>query len=296
MFEGQAPRFVSAAEITRNFGMWQDRAGQGPLVVTHHGRPRCVLLSAESYRAIAEGGALDEVGGEAARHGITYALLAERIDAGLVELDADLTITRANGVAGLLLRRAAEHLVGRAIAEAAPTLGTGFPGARIGRAARDGEEARFDCLMDDGTGVSVHVFPWPGGAALLLRRAGAAEAAERAMAEAGARDAALAAHGGLGQMRLTVRGTIAEVDYAFAALAGFERARLTGVRAADLMALSARVALADAIERVLSGGGPEALDTRLLVNGGDERAVRVGIAPVPDGLAVGGAAIAVTPV
>jgi prevent-host-death family protein len=296
MLEGQTPRFVSAAEITRNFGMWQDRAGQGPLVVTHHGRPRCVLLSAESYRAIAESGALDEDGGETARHGVGYALLAERIEAGLVELDVDLTITRANSVAGLLLHRAAEHLVGRALAEVAPTFGTGFPGARLRRAAREGEEARFDCPMEDGSAVSAHVFPWPGGAALLLRRAGADEAAERAVAEASARDAALAAHGGVGMVQLTVRGTIAEADTAFATLAGFDRKRLKGVRAIDLMALSARVALADAIERVLSGGGSEAIDTRLLVNGGDERPVRVALAPMPSGLAVGGAAMAVTAV
>jgi prevent-host-death family protein len=295
MLEGQAPRFVSAAEITRNFGMWQDRAGQGPLVVTHHGRPRCVLLSAESYRAIAESGALDEEGGETSRHGIAYALLAERIDAGLVEVDAGLAITRANGVAGLLLHRSAEQLVGRALAEVAPTLGTGFPGARLRRAARDGEEARFDCPMSDGAGLSVHAFPWPGGAALLLRRAGTGEAAERAMAEAGARDAALATHGGVGTARLTVRGTIAEADPAFAAMAGFDAKRLTGVRVIDVGALSARGALADTIERVLSGGGPEAVATRLLVNGGDERAVRIAIAPVPDGLAVGGAAMVVTP-
>lgn len=294
MIEGQAPRFVSAAEITRNFGMWQDRAGQGPLVVTHHGRPRCVLISAESYQAIAEASGLGAAGEERARDAIEHALLAERVGAGLVELDRTLAIRGANALGAMMLGLPAGALVGRALAEIAPTLATGLAGARLKRAARDGEEARFECPMPDAGAVSVHAFPWPEGVALLLRRSGLDEQGARIEAEAGALDAALAAHGGVALVRLTVRGTIAGADRAFAALSGFEAERLRGVRAVDLMALGARAELGGVIERVLSGSGPQAIDCRLLVNGGDERAVRIALAPVPEGMAVAGAAMVVT--
>lgn len=293
MLEGQAPRFVSAAEITRNFGMWQDRAGQGPLVVTHHGRPRCVLLSAESYRAITEEGDDGARRGDGARDAIEHALLAERLEAGLIELDGSLGITRANSMAALLLGRPADMLAGRALADVAPTLASGLPAARLRRTVRDGEEARFDCPVADGTALSVHAFPWPAGAALLLRRIGAGEE-EDARAGGLALDDALVAHGGVGVVSLTVRGTIARASDAFAALSGFAPVRLVGVRATDLMALAARATLADAVERVLTGCGVQAIDSRLLVNGGDERPVRIALAPIASGLAIGGAAMVVT--
>ena len=49
---------VSSAELTRNFAYWQDRAMHGPVTITYHGRPRYVLLAAESWdaeRSISDG-------------------------------------------------------------------------------------------------------------------------------------------------------------------------------------------------------------------------------------------------
>ena len=48
------PSVVTAGEISRNFGQWQDRALGGPVIVTHHGRPRVVLVSADYYSASKE--------------------------------------------------------------------------------------------------------------------------------------------------------------------------------------------------------------------------------------------------
>ena len=43
---------TTAADLNRNFGLWQDRAMSEPILVTHHGRPRSVLVSAEDYRRL----------------------------------------------------------------------------------------------------------------------------------------------------------------------------------------------------------------------------------------------------
>lgn len=37
------PTTVSAADVIRNFGLWQERALAGPITITHHGRARTVL-------------------------------------------------------------------------------------------------------------------------------------------------------------------------------------------------------------------------------------------------------------
>lgn len=57
--------YATAAEVSRNFGRWQDHALAGPVVVTHHGRPRVVVVSAQHYDAMtgADGAAVDGVAG-----------------------------------------------------------------------------------------------------------------------------------------------------------------------------------------------------------------------------------------
>lgn len=48
---------VAAAEVIRNFGFWQQQALQKPLVVTHHGRARVMLISTEHFEALTTGDA-----------------------------------------------------------------------------------------------------------------------------------------------------------------------------------------------------------------------------------------------
>jgi prevent-host-death family protein len=43
---------VTSAELQRKLGEIQDRALREPVTVTHHGRPRLVILSAEEYRRL----------------------------------------------------------------------------------------------------------------------------------------------------------------------------------------------------------------------------------------------------
>src|SRR5882757_3896933 len=118
MTEGQAPRYVTAAEITRNFGMWQDRANQAPVVVTHHGRTRCVLLSADAYEAMSShSGRAMEPGEQAA---IEHTLLVERIDEGFLTLDPVLNLRQVNTLAVMMLGRSREMLEGLSLADVIP--------------------------------------------------------------------------------------------------------------------------------------------------------------------------------
>jgi PAS domain-containing protein len=294
MKENSAPRFVSAAEITRNFGLWQDRAAQGPLLVTHHGRPRCVLLTVEDYQAMA--GTPSPMGDMQARHEIEHGLLTERIEGGFVTLDPQGLVGEVSTLGALLLGKPEAQLAGRPIAEAAVGFGTGLAAAGLRRVTRTGEEAQFDLQADGAAGhwLRVRAFPWPDGMALILRSIDDEAENDRVGAEAAALARARASHGGIAVARLTVRATIAVAEPGFASLAGFATERLTGVRLIDLLALSARPAAGAAIERVLGGGGVESFDSRLLVNSGTERPVRIAIAALAEGFAVSGAMLTMT--
>jgi prevent-host-death family protein len=43
------PSTVSAAEMSKNFGAYQDAAVREPVVITKNGRPRTVLMAYEDY-------------------------------------------------------------------------------------------------------------------------------------------------------------------------------------------------------------------------------------------------------
>lgn len=289
MLERQAPRFVSAAEITRNFGMWQDRTAQGPLIVTHHGRPRCVLLSAAAWQAIATADPVSD--GE--RSLIEHGLLAERIDSGFVALDHDWVIRGANALGAMMLGHARETLMGLPLAGAMPMLADGPVGAQLRRTLRTGEDGRLVAPHGGGM-LSVHVFPWPDGVALTLRPAGEGDEAEHADHIAVALREAIEVHGAIGSAQVNLRGTITVADAGFACMAGFVPGRLVGVRATDLLALSARDAVSEAMETVLAGKGARSADSILVVNGGPDRPVHIALAPIVEGTGTTGAVMVMT--
>jgi len=41
-----------AADVQRNFSLWQDRALREPIGITRNGRPRLVMMSVEEYRRL----------------------------------------------------------------------------------------------------------------------------------------------------------------------------------------------------------------------------------------------------
>jgi prevent-host-death family protein len=43
---------VPAAEVTKNFELYQDRALHAPVTVTAHGRPSVVILAADEYERL----------------------------------------------------------------------------------------------------------------------------------------------------------------------------------------------------------------------------------------------------
>ncbi len=102
---------ATAGEVSRNFGQWQDVALKGPVIITHHGRPRVVLLSADHYASWndqpAAGGSQETHVAETSREA-----LLEQMAEGFIALDPTLHVTKVNAVFEALVGRSAGQLVG----------------------------------------------------------------------------------------------------------------------------------------------------------------------------------------
>jgi PAS domain-containing protein len=268
------PLSVTSADFVRSFGRWQDSIAARPVVVTHHGRERLVALSMDSYAALRDGIAAQRVlpGGEGA--------VLDRIAQGHIAFDAALCVRRINPVACAYLRVRASEVHGASLDAAFPDFHGSLVAAKLMRAISAGEVASFDAPSRSypGQWLRFDIFPDGDGAACLFRnvtdehRAAAAAEGEAALV------AAMSAHGGIGHAIVSPRGFFRRVDAALAALAGFAPDGLAQVRMIDILSLRQRVAAAEALENVLNGDGPQALDSVLLVNKGAEMPVRIALA------------------
>lgn len=283
---------VSSAEITRNFGYWQSQTAKGPLAITHHGRPRCVLMTMDDWSAATGIEQDKDVSG--LRRELEYHFLTEHMDGGLVVLDDQLCIREISSLAAVLLRRPATEVMGHSIEEIMPQFVLAAGALR--HVLRTGEETQFD-LPVEGRGhdhLRVRAFLWPRGVALILR-ASQEDVQDNRLAEHLALEKALTAHGVVISARLTVRGTIASAEPSLAALIDLPPEKITGARLVDLVAIPERTAVRRAVELALNGQGDiQRFDTRLLTNHGTEVPVRITIAPLTAGYAVGGAVMVLT--
>jgi len=281
---------VSSAELTRNFAYWQDRAAHGPVTITYHGRPRYVLLAAESWDA--------EHAGErdSSHRELEYQFLVEHMDGGLLVIDPELKITDVSSAAALILGQRQSALVGSPITDALPSSTHATVLSSLRHVLRSGEQAQFDLTLDEenGTRLRVRAVPWVEGIALLVRVNYEGDEEAR-LAEQTALEKARVAHGRIEVIRLSVRGTVSMAEAEFAKLVGLPRERILGLRFADLIAVPDRPAARDAVEQVLSGRSEaEAFDARLLCGGANEIGARISIAPLASGYAVGGAIVIIT--
>lgn len=291
-----SPRSVSAAEITRNFGMWQDRAAQGPLIVTHHGRPRVALVSIEDYETLSGGEALPGAGAGHAE--AELAILLDHIHPAFVAFDDQLRFRRINAAARAYWAQPDQALIGLSLAEAFPAIEDELIVAQLTRALRTREHVQFDAPSQryPERMLRFRMFAYPDGVAAIFSDVANEVEELQAAAVAAAMIAARAVHRQVGIGRLSVRGTFAAIEQPLADLVGFDIARLMGVRLSEILAVNQRVAANEEVEAVLTGSGPRTFDSAMLVNGGGELPVRIALAEIREGFAISGAALLLTPV
>ncbi len=280
---------ATAGEVSRNFGQWQDVALTSPVIITHHGRPRVVLLSADRYASWSDTPA-SGVNQDVQLVETCREALLEHMAEGFIALDPALRVTKVNLVFEALAGRSASQLVGASWAELFPLPTQAVIAEQMRRALRTGEAVEFeaDSTVQPGRCYGVRVFPYPGGvAALFVNRTEEHDLRNR-LRHARAMRAATAAVPRLAVARLNIRGVLAEMDDDFLRLAGFSSAELLDCRLTDVIRPQDRRALTQALERVLQGGPAARVETALLVKAGDERPVELSLAPIlRDGAADG---------
>lgn len=280
---------ATAGEVSRNFGQWQDIALTGPVVITHHGRPRVVLLSAERYASWSEapetGGGVPDQTAETSREA-----LLEHMTEAFIALDPTLRVTKVNPVFEALTARSASQLVGANWSELFPLPTQAVIAEQMRRVLRTGEAVEFeaDSTVQPGRCYGVRVFPYPGGVAALFVNRTEEHNLRGRLRHARAMRVATAAIPRLAVARLNIRGVLAEMDEDFPRLAGFSSAELLDCRLTDIVRPSDRRPLTQALEKVLQGGAPTRMNVALLVKAGDERPCEMSLAPIlRDGAADG---------
>lgn len=288
------PSEVSATELARNLGHWLDRLIKGPVRVTRHGRTRSVMLSADAYAALS--GTSHDRRGEAADSAGRLNLLIDKLHEGFVAVDRDWRITHVNLAAETFRRETRMELIGRDFFEATPMLVGSFVEERLRLAMDVAEASDFEApsVINPGRRTSVRIFPYPGGAAILFRDVTHEREARRIGQDQASFRAALRANGDCGVARLNLRGRLTFAHESLKTLLGIEPARLDEVRLVDLLPADRRPALRDALEDVLTGKGPRALDTEMLARGTERIPVRIGIAEVRYDFAIEGATVAIS--
>ncbi|WP_298091360.1 PAS domain-containing protein [uncultured Sphingomonas sp.] len=288
--DGAAAPAVTAGELVRQFGTWQARAAAGPVFITHHGRTRLVMLSLAAFEALATRPGADHVDTPPVSH------VLEHLEQGFLALDGAMRVRAINAAACGFLMVSAEAVRGRALSSIWPGIEDRPGYAALRRAVASGATTCLELpsFARAGRWLRLRAMPFADGSACLFDDITDAHAAQRRNDVRDATLAALAAHGDVGRAVLSTRGTFAEVDAAFAGLAGFAPDKLHQVRLTDILPLSLRRAAADQVEAVLAGTLTPTFATRFLTRGGTEKPVRLALAPVHAHGAVTGAVVIAT--
>jgi len=288
------PANVAAADLVRNFGRWQESTAGGPLFVTVRGRKRYVLLSIDHYDSIARNGFAERSGSEEGH--VRLDTVLDRIEEGFLSVNPEMRVQQVNPAACAYLRDSRSNLIGRNLIDGFGALAHSLILAHLRRAATAGEIGDFDAPSFAFRGEWLHIrtFPLGDGAGCLFTNITREVEVRRAFAASEALTAAMAAHAGIGRGTLSPRATFVEVDRQLAALAGFEPETLMRARLTDIVAIDRRVAVGEAIEAVMSGQGPRALDSLLMVNRGDPCEVRIALSEVRGDYASEGAIVVIS--
>jgi PAS domain-containing protein len=282
---------VSAAELRRNFGVWQERAFANPVVVIRHGKPRLVLSSAQEFfagepepQAAKESGVLS-----------AYAGIPDHSSEALLVMDRDLRVLTVNRVFEDLAGRHASNMVGRPGADLFAPGCEPVVAGHFRHALHTGMAVQFDMpsALVEGRHYAFSVFPHADGiAALIVNRT--AEVALRDELEASrslATSFALAVD--LAHARLNLRGLVEDPSPQFIRLMGLDAAT-PAPPFIDMVAQSRRRQAAEALDRVLAGGPAVRLETALEGRESPLPTIAV-MAPIWRGPAVKGATLVVQP-
>ena len=283
---------VTAAEIIRNFGYWQQQALSRPVTVTHHGRARVTLISTEEYER------LTQPGGAKAPAGPSPALetVLEHMAEGFVLFDREMKVTRMNAVAEAWFGRDRSDLIGQDPTAAFGEIYDSIVADGLRKALRDGEVSNFEApsALFPGRRIRVRVFPYQDGIGILFLNITELERLRGLAAENQACCQAIEQHPDVGLVRLDGRGRVTSGDETFERLSGFKAADLANVRIFDIFAIGARRRVQAAFEELMADRKPAEMAGALIMRQGGECDVTISMSPLVRHFAAQGAIMLVS--
>ncbi len=292
-FRADTDNIVSAADISRNFGEWQSRAMTKPVVITHHGRARLILTSADEFdrrEALNQPGPGD---GQLARTTAQLRGILAQIQEGFIAFDRDLHVSDINRVGELYIGFAKQDLVDRSIQDIVPATRDAIYWNYFKRVLKTGEILDFRCrsaIYPNAT-VAIRSFPYEGGVGAVFENITVKEEASLDQRAWKALQNAVKADPAMALIKLNVRGGIISADENFSAITGFPEEQLLTFLLADIVHPHDRLSLAHSINDLMRDRSGKIVVAKFMTRNGDDRLLKLTMSaafedPATDGLVV----------
>ena len=245
---------VTASELVRQFGLWQERALQQPVFVLRRGRPSLVLTSLDLMRRLC------------APHQATTdtplaTLLMDAMRESVVVVDGTGRIDDLNraarvafGGGGVGKGQPLTRLLGDAVARFLLDLAD--------RARRVGMPEQAEVSLRERR-YSIVIVPFAEGALIVAADVSIDEEGEAVAHRLSAVEAAIDGLPDIAWVRLNLRGYIAAVGASLARMTGIERSTMMAVRFVTLLDAQDRPSVAQTIDEVIGDGMPRRATARL---------------------------------
>jgi PAS domain S-box-containing protein len=288
----QDRRAVTAAELVRNFGFWQTRALTAPVVVTHHGRARLVLMSAETFEEL---GAMEPASGADAagdpvklRSLALFSGLNRYMSEALLAFDADLRVVEVNHAAERFLNRSHAELLGLDFGQAFPSLVQSLIHDRLQRALKSGQSYDFETqsAVHPAMRVAVRIFPYDGGVGVIWTDITEREELVDSHQSLESLVQAMAAHASLGSCRLDARGRFKLAGGKLADWLGLAWSEMTDLHLDDLVIRADRKRVRDAFEASWESKTPKEVSACFMQRGGEDLLLELVLSPIVRDFAV----------
>jgi prevent-host-death family protein len=282
---------VSAADISRNFSFWQDRAMAHPVVITRHGKPRVVLVSVDAFDTARN--RPDHLRSPLDSDHALKAVFNHMIEA-FVALDGELRVTSVNRAFEDMLGRTEDELLGRTLQDAFPTAQRLFiEFLRRTLTTGDVSELEFPSTLAPGRIYRSRAFPYQDGVAAVLQSRQDEYDTRHQNSVLQAQVDASQQLPGVSWASLSLRGALDGCSEKFCDSVGLTCSDLFGTPFLQLFKPASRGAVSLAMEACINDRASRTAEAVMFAKGLGEALVSVAFAPIIDTAAVSGLRVAI---
>lgn len=269
---------VTATALIRHFAVHSRQAMTEPVHIMNHGHVGLTLIATDLFHRLAG----DQPATSGPDQDAQLEILLDMIPTQVLLTDRDLKPVRVNLAARRRLGISEKHVGKLFLSQMLESSDAHFLLRALERVHDTGVPETFEHNVAGPPPLvcRVQAAAFPGGFIVLVD-----EIADRVTLRA--QDARIAAYEdlidglpGLARGAFNVRSVITDISPALAALVGTQKGRLAGTRFATLFDASARGAINDAVEELLTHGTPFGMRARLLGGHGESQLVQVKAVPL----------------